>query len=85
VSGFSLYGWYGVHVPLSTPPAIVRKINAELVKALKDPKLAELMLVAGAEAVGSTPEEYAAFLRKDSDHWTKLLKESGATLGKPRP
>jgi tripartite-type tricarboxylate transporter receptor subunit TctC len=85
VSGFSLYGWYGMHVPLKTPPAIVRKINAELVKALKDPKLAELMLVAGAEAVGSTPEEYTAFLQKDSDHWTKLLKQSGATLGKPQP
>jgi tripartite-type tricarboxylate transporter receptor subunit TctC len=85
VPGFTLYGWYGVHVPRNTPPAIVRKINAELVKALKDPKLAELMLVAGTEAVGSTPEEYQAWLRKDSDHWTKLLKESGATLGNPRP
>lgn len=85
VSGFSLYGWYGMHVPLNTPPAIVRKINAELVRALKDPKLAELMLVAGAEAVGSTPEEYRAFLDKDSDHWTRLLKQSGAQLGKPQP
>ena len=84
VSGFSLYGWYGMHVPLKTAPAIVRKINAELVKALKDPKLAELMLVAGAEAVGSTPDEYTAFLRKDSDHWIKLLTQSGATLGKPQ-
>jgi tripartite-type tricarboxylate transporter receptor subunit TctC len=42
------------------------------------------MLVAGAEAVGSTPAEYTAFLRKDSDHWTSLLKQSGATLGKPQ-
>lgn len=84
VAGFSLYGWYGVHVPLKAPPAIVRKINAELVKALKDPKLAKIMLVAGAEAVGSTPEEYTAFLRKDADHWTKLLNQSGATLGKPQ-
>ena len=83
VSGFALYGWYGVHVPLKTPPAIIRKINAELVKALKDPQLARIMLVAGAEAVGSTPEEYTAFLRKDTDHWTELLKQSGATLGKP--
>jgi tripartite-type tricarboxylate transporter receptor subunit TctC len=70
VSGFSLYGWYGAHVPRSTPPAIIRKINAELVKALKDPKLARIMLVAGAEAVGSTPEEYTAWLRKDTDHWS---------------
>jgi tripartite-type tricarboxylate transporter receptor subunit TctC len=83
VPGFSLYGWYGVHVPRKTPPAIIRKINAELVKALKDPKLARIMLVAGAEAVGSTPEEYTAFLRKDTEHWTQLLKESGATLGQP--
>jgi tripartite-type tricarboxylate transporter receptor subunit TctC len=83
VAGFSLYGWYGVHVPRKTPPAIIRKINAELVKALKDPKLARIMLVAGAEAVGSTPEEYTAFLRKDTDHWTELLKQSGATLGRP--
>ena len=83
VAGFSLYGWYGVHVPRKTPPAIVRKINAELVKALKDPQLARIMLAAGAEAVGSTPEEYTAWLRKDTDHWTKLLQESGATLGKP--
>jgi tripartite-type tricarboxylate transporter receptor subunit TctC len=84
VAGFSLYGWYGMHVPRKTPPALVRKINAELVKALKDPKLTKLMLVAGTEAVGSTPEEYTAFLRKDTDHWTRLLKESGATLGKPQ-
>jgi tripartite-type tricarboxylate transporter receptor subunit TctC len=83
VPGFSLYGWYGMHVPLKTPPAIVRRINAEVVKALKDPKLSEIMLVAGTEAVGSTPEEYTAFLQKDTDHWTKLLKQSGATLGKP--
>ena len=83
VPGFSLYGWYGVHVPRKTPPAIIRKINAELVKALKDPKLAKVMLAAGAEAMGSTPEEYTAFLRKDTDHWTGLLKQSGATLGKP--
>jgi tripartite-type tricarboxylate transporter receptor subunit TctC len=85
VPGFSLYGWYGMHVPLNTPPEIVRKINGELVRALKDPKLAKLMLVAGAEAVGSTPEEYTAFLQKDEEHWTRLLKQSGATLGKPRP
>jgi tripartite-type tricarboxylate transporter receptor subunit TctC len=81
VPGFSLYGWYGMHVPRNTPPAIVRKINAELVKALKDPKLAELMLVVGTEAVGSTPEEYTAWLKKDTDQWTKLLKQSGAKLG----
>jgi tripartite-type tricarboxylate transporter receptor subunit TctC len=84
IPGFALYGWYGMHVPRNTPAPIVRKINAELVKALKDPKLAKIMLASGAEAVGSTPEEYTAWLKKDSDHWTQLLKQSGAKLGNPQ-
>ncbi len=81
VAGFALYGWYGMHVPLKTPPEIVRKINAEIVKALRDPKLVKVMAAAGTEAAGSTPAEYTAFLRKDTDYWTRLLKDSGATLG----
>jgi len=81
VPGFELYGWYGMNVPLKTPPAIVNKINQELVKALKNPELAERMFVVGAEAVGSTPAEFTAFLNKNTEHWTKVLRASGAKLG----
>ena len=77
-----MLGWYGMNVALRTPPEIVSKINAELVKALKNPELQERMFTVGAEAVGSTPAEFAAFLKKDTDHWTKVLRESGAHLGK---
>ena len=82
--GFELLGWYGMNVPLKTPSEIVAKINAELVKALKNPELQERMLTVGAEAVGSTPAEFAAFLKKDTDHWTKVLRESGAKLGQEK-
>jgi tripartite-type tricarboxylate transporter receptor subunit TctC len=85
VPGFELYGWYGMNVPLKTPPAIINKINFELVKALKDPQLTERMLVAGAEAVGSTPAEFTAFLNKNTEHWTKVLRDSGAKLGQMKP
>lgn len=81
VPGFQLYGWYGMNVPLKTPTFLINRINAELVKALKDPHLQERMLVVGAEAVGSTPAEFTAFLKKNTDHWTKVLHESGAKLG----
>jgi tripartite-type tricarboxylate transporter receptor subunit TctC len=81
VPGFSLYGWYGMNVPLKTPPDIIKKINVELVKALKNPQLAERMLTVGAEAVGSTPAEFTTFMQKNTEHWTKVLKDSGATLG----
>ena len=79
--GFELLGWYGMNVPLKTPPDIIAKINVELVKALKNPELQERMITAGAEAAGSTPAEFAAFLKKDTDHWTKVLRESGAKFG----
>ena len=85
VPGFELYGWYGMNVPLKTPPEIINKINFELVRALKDPQLVERMLVTGAEAVGSTPAEFTAFLNKNTEHWTKVLKDSGAKLGQIKP
>lgn len=81
VPGFELYGWYGMNVPLKTPPEIIKRINAELVKALKDPQLQERMLAVGAEPVGSTPTEFTAFLNKNTEQWTKVLKDSGARLG----
>jgi len=81
VPGFELLGWYGMNVPLKTPPNIINKINAELVKVLKDPQLQERMFVVGAEAEGSSPAEFTAFLKKNTDYWTKVLRESGAKLG----
>ena len=81
VPGFELYGWYGMNVPLKTPPDVIKRINADLVKALKDPQLQERMLAVGAEAVGSTPAEFTAFLNKNTEQWTRVLKESGAKLG----
>ena len=80
--GFEMLGWYGMIVALRTPPEIIARINVELVKALKHPDLQQRMFTVGAEAVGSTPAEFAAFLKKDTDHWTRVLGESGARLGK---
>ena len=81
VPGFELYGWYGMNVPLKTPPEVIKRINAELVRALKDPQLQQRMLAVGAEPVGSTPAEFTAFLNKNTEQWTKVLTESGARLG----
>ena len=80
--GFELLGWYGMNVPLRTPPEIVARINAELVKALKNPELQERMFTVGAEAVGSSPAEFAAFLQKQTEHWAKVLRDSGARTEK---
>jgi tripartite-type tricarboxylate transporter receptor subunit TctC len=76
--GFELLGWYGMNVALKTPQSIVARINSELNRALKNPELQERLLAVGAEASGSSPEEFAKFLQAQSERWSKLLKEGGA-------
>jgi tripartite-type tricarboxylate transporter receptor subunit TctC len=66
-----------MQMPLKTPKSLVAKINADLVTALKDPELRDRMFKVGAEAVGSSPEAFADFLRKETDRWDKVLKQAG--------
>ena len=80
--GFELLGWYGMQVPLNTPKALVARINADVVKALKTPELAEKLFTVGAEAVGSSPERLAQFLKSETDRWDKVLREGGTIPGK---
>jgi tripartite-type tricarboxylate transporter receptor subunit TctC len=82
VPGFELLGWYGMNLPLHTPQPIVARVNADIVKALKDPDLQEKLFAVGAEASGSTASEFGAFLKSQADYWRKLLKESGAIAPK---
>ena len=77
VAGFNMLGWYGLQVPLRTPKPLIAKINADIVKALATPEVKERMLAMGAEAVSSTPEEFGAFLQKESARWDKVLRQSG--------
>lgn len=78
VPGFELYGWYGMNMPPKTPKDIVARVNADIVRALKDPELQEKMFAVGAEAAGNSPADFAAFLKSQTEHWRKLLRESGA-------
>lgn len=75
--GFQLLGWYGLQAPLNTPKQLIAKINADLVQALKHPELQERLFAVGAEAVGSTPAEFGAFLKKETERWEKVLREGG--------
>jgi tripartite-type tricarboxylate transporter receptor subunit TctC len=75
--GFELLGWYGMQVPLKTPKSLIAKINADLVTALKDSELRDRLFKVGAEAVGSSPEAFADFLRKETERWDKVLKQAG--------
>ncbi|MGZ5148142.1 MAG: Bug family tripartite tricarboxylate transporter substrate binding protein [Burkholderiales bacterium] len=82
VPGFELLGWYGMNLPLRTPKEIVSRVNTDINTALKDPELQEKLLAVGAEASGTTPADFGAFLNSQTQHWRKLLKETGATAPK---
>ncbi len=80
VPGFEVTAWFGFMAPANTPPAIVNKIHGDVVKAMALPDVRERMLTQAAEPVGSSPQEYAAFINAEIAKWAKVVKQSGAKV-----
>ena len=78
--GFEAINWSGIVAPAGTPPAIVDKLNGVLVRMLRDADVKERLAREGAEAVGNTPEQFATFVRNEIAKWTRVVKETGATI-----
>jgi tripartite-type tricarboxylate transporter receptor subunit TctC len=76
--GYEATAWFGVLAPVGTSRDIVDRLNALIVKALRTPEMKERLLADGAEAIGSTPEEFAAVMRRDIAKWAEVVKKSGA-------
>ena len=70
--------WFGVFAPAGTPRAIVERLNAELVKALRTPEVGERIRAQAYDPWTLTPDEFAAFLRTDHAKWGKVVRLSGA-------
>jgi tripartite-type tricarboxylate transporter receptor subunit TctC len=68
--------WYGALVPAKTPPAIVAKLNAAMVKVLQTPELTEKLLVQGAEAASTTPAEFEKLIRGELKQWEYVIREA---------
>ena len=66
-----------MQAPLATPRALIARINADVVKALRAPELQERLFAVGAEAVGSTPEALRVFLGSETARWDKVLRGGG--------
>jgi tripartite-type tricarboxylate transporter receptor subunit TctC len=76
---FDAPGYAGAVFPAGVPAAIVKKMNAEIVRVLNLPEVQERILNAGSEARTSTPDAFAKFLRADVARWTPVIKAVGAT------
>jgi tripartite-type tricarboxylate transporter receptor subunit TctC len=78
IPGFDISNWFGVFAPAGTPDDILNKLNAEIVKALALPDVKERLAGVGAETVGNSRAEFAAFIDQEIAKYAKLARESGA-------
>ncbi|OGA58713.1 MAG: hypothetical protein A3G81_12395 [Betaproteobacteria bacterium RIFCSPLOWO2_12_FULL_65_14] len=77
--GFVVTAWFGMVAPPKTPPAIANKISAAMAEILKQPDVLKRLLDMGnIEAIGTTPEEMAQFMRTEREKWGKLIRDIGA-------
>jgi len=80
VPGYETATWFGMLAPAGTPPAIINKVNAELLKTLKAPEVLERLAPDGGEPVGSTPEQFTQHLQREIARWRKVVKDAGIPM-----
>jgi tripartite-type tricarboxylate transporter receptor subunit TctC len=74
--GFDVTSWYGIVARTGTPPEIIRKVNADMVEALKRDDVRAKLAPLGLEPVGNTPEEFAAKIQSESRKWGDIVKRA---------
>ncbi len=75
LKGYEVSPWFAVFVPAKTPRAIVQRLNQELNQGMKDPEVQTRFASIGAETVGTTPEELADYLKRETARWAVIVKE----------
>jgi tripartite-type tricarboxylate transporter receptor subunit TctC len=78
--GYETYTWNALFAPKGTPKEIVDRLNAEAVKAVKDPGVGERMKVFSAAVVGSTPEALAEHVKVELAKWTPVVRDAGVSI-----
>ena len=78
--GFEISGWYGIFAPIKTPKAIVTKLSAEINRLLATPETRASLAKIGVNVLGGSPEEVAAFIRREDAKWTKAIRDSGTKI-----
>lgn len=76
--GFEVNNWYGLVAPARTPAEVVRTLNREIVSALNQADVKDLMVKQGLDPAPSTPEEFGAYMRSEIAKWRKVVQASGA-------
>jgi tripartite-type tricarboxylate transporter receptor subunit TctC len=76
VPGYEAMQWYGLLAPAGVSNSVVEKLNAEALVALRSREMKQRLASDGAEPLGSTPAEFAAFIRRELDKWGRVVESA---------
>lgn len=79
VAGYAVMNWYGLLVPAGTPKPALSKLHAEIVRIVNLPEIRDRLAAEGATVIGSTPEQFAAFLKDEMAKAARIVKAAGMT------
>jgi tripartite-type tricarboxylate transporter receptor subunit TctC len=77
LADFDVTTWYGVLAPAGTPRNVITRLNAELVKVMHAPELREKLAATGTDPLTSTPEEFAAYIKREIAKWGDVIRRAG--------
>jgi tripartite-type tricarboxylate transporter receptor subunit TctC len=80
VPGFFAMSWHGVAFPAGTPPAIVEKLSAAIQRAMATQEMQDKYATGGSKATAMTPQQFAAFIKEDTERWAPIIRASGARV-----
>ncbi|MEP6740528.1 MAG: tripartite tricarboxylate transporter substrate binding protein [Caldimonas sp.] len=80
VPGYEATAWFGIGMPRGTPREIIDKVNAEVNRALADPKMRERLAELGGKPIGGTPEDFGKVIAAETAKWEKVVNASGAKV-----
>ena len=77
IRGYDYSSWIGLLAPARTPPAIISRLNTEANKAIQTPEVKAILAAEASEAVGTTPEEFDAIMKREVARWMQVVKAAG--------
>ena len=80
VPGFQAMSWHGVAFPAGTPPSIVEKLSSAIQRAMASTEMQEKYAAGGSKATATTPQQFAAFIKEETERWAPAIRASGARV-----
>jgi tripartite-type tricarboxylate transporter receptor subunit TctC len=77
VAGYEATQWFGILAPAGTPRPVIDRLYHEIAQGLRSPDLRERLVAEGMEVVASTPDQFASYIRSETDKWSRVIKSAG--------